>query len=143
MARVLICGRGKASSLANAVHRITLTSAGCVATPHSSWSLNFIPPIHPPQIQVVNANGAVVNQPQPTSNKINLAQPVRNFKQQVTNWPDRQEGMDLQVRLMKQKELPDWVFSYNGGVNPCLSLEEVQVGGCLEAGEGHFDSWPH
>ena len=82
------------------------------------------------QASVVNANGTAVNQqPAPAGNRINLTMPVRNFRQQVTSWPGRQAGMDVHVKLMKQRDLPGWVFPYNKGKNPCLTPEELQVGG--------------
>ena len=66
--------------------------------------------------------------PASAGNRINLTMPVRNFRQQVTNWPSRQDGLDVNVKLMKQRELPGWVFPYNKGRNPCLTQEELQVG---------------
>ncbi|GAX76367.1 hypothetical protein CEUSTIGMA_g3813.t1 [Chlamydomonas eustigma] len=85
-----------------------------------------------PQSVQVNQNGTIIQpsysntqQPAPIGNKINISQPVRNFKLQVTQWHQRKEGMDVKVQLLRQRDLPAWVFPE--GINPLLpDLPEIK-----------------
>ena len=45
-----------------------------------------------------------------TSASVNLNGPVNEFRHLVMSWDDWQEGMDVVVRHLKQKDLPAFVF---------------------------------
>ena len=46
-----------------------------------------------------------------SNNSVNLNGPVNEFRHLVMSWDDWQEGMDVVVRHMKQKDLPPFVFT--------------------------------
>ncbi len=46
-----------------------------------------------------------------SNNSVNLNGPVNEFRHLVMSWDDWQEGMDVVVRHMKQKDLPPFVFA--------------------------------
>ncbi len=46
-----------------------------------------------------------------SNNSVNLNGPVNEFRHLVMSWDDWQEGMDVVVRHMKQKDLPSFVFT--------------------------------
>mmetsp|Transcript_14580 Transcript_14580/g.37404 ORF Transcript_14580/g.37404 Transcript_14580/m.37404 type:complete len:694 (-) Transcript_14580:269-2350(-) len=52
----------------------------------------------------------------PATNSVDLNRPVREFLHQVKSWQSMKEGMDLFIRHLKQKQLPDEVFP--DGVRP-------------------------
>ncbi|KAG1676134.1 hypothetical protein FOA52_004974 [Chlamydomonas sp. UWO 241] len=56
--------------------------------------------------------------PPPSGGRINITAPVRTFKAQVTGWHHRKQGMDVNVHLLRQRDLPSWVFP--DGANPLL-----------------------
>lgn len=45
-----------------------------------------------------------------TNASVNLNGPVNEFRHLVMSWDDWQEGMDVVVRHLKQKDLPPFVF---------------------------------
>ena len=45
-----------------------------------------------------------------SNNSVNLNGPVNEFRHLVMSWDDWQEGMDVVVRHMKQKDLPPFAF---------------------------------
>ena len=45
-----------------------------------------------------------------TNASVNLNGPVNEFRHLVMSWDDWQEGMDVVVRHLKQKDLPAFVF---------------------------------
>jgi hypothetical protein len=46
----------------------------------------------------------------PATNSVDLNRPVREFLHQVKSWQSIKEGMDIFIRHLKQKKLPDEVF---------------------------------
>ena len=46
-----------------------------------------------------------------SNSSVNLNGPVNEFRHLVMSWDDWQEGMDVVVRHMKQKDLPSFVFA--------------------------------
>ena len=54
-----------------------------------------------------------------SNSSVNLNGPVNEFRHLVMSWDDWQEGMDVVVRHLKQKDLPEFVFSE--GENPSVS----------------------
>lgn len=55
-----------------------------------------------------------------SNNSVNLNGPVNEFRHLVMSWDDWQEGMDVVVRHMKQKDLPPFVFT-DGQEGPTAS----------------------
>lgn len=45
-----------------------------------------------------------------SNTSVNLNGPVNEFRHLVMNWDDWQEGMDVMVRHMRQKDLPSFVL---------------------------------
>jgi len=56
-----------------------------------------------------------------SNNSVNLNGPVNEFRHLVMSWDDWQEGMDVVVRHMKQKDLPSFVF-IDGRFSPDILL---------------------
>lgn len=67
-----------------------------------------------------------------TNASVNLNGPVNEFRHLVMSWDDWQEGMDVVVRHLKQKDLPAFVFPE--GDTLCLAITvhvAVMIGVCF------------
>lgn len=60
----------------------------------------------PSVITQQNSYGALA--PTPPS-RVDLTQPVNEFAYRVKEWTERREGMDIAVRHVLQRQLPDWL----------------------------------
>ena len=49
------------------------------------------------------------NAPPAPASRVDLTQPVNEFAFRVKEWADRKDGMDIAVRHVLQRQLPDWV----------------------------------
>ena len=54
-----------------------------------------------------------------SNSSVNLNSPVNEFRHLVMSWDDWQEGMDVVVRHLKQKDLPPSVFT--DGMKRCAA----------------------
>lgn len=55
-----------------------------------------------------------------TNASVNLNGPVNEFRHLVMSWDDWQEGMDVVVRHLKQKDLPAFVFPEGDTLCPAI-----------------------
>lgn len=61
-----------------------------------------------------------------SNSSVNLNGPVNEFRHLVMSWDDWQEGMDVVVRHMKQKDLPSFVFADGMGFSPVKYAQRNQ-----------------